>query len=574
LSTFACRMDNLTPGRKLILDLLAQSVAKIQAAEAENEVMKVKDVKTENRKGGIKRELMEVPEKLRKKLKAGKKPEEHDGTKEEVQFILKHGDIKAENDDYKDKKENKVENNEEVKLGSKDKMLKNLELKIKSKKRKRGDKEKENMETSKLPFKINAEYTEMKTEEIDLGSYAKTEFKANIVKNESKKEIIKVDDESNFNSDTYVIKKEPTKQKLKEGHAKEFSQDKKLNSKEVKIMSNKEKRKKKDKVIVGTSPTPVMIKSKYTEIKSEDLDLDKSYVNHDSKVNKPPNCSIEEDDRLHVGCKNMSGPFEQAIKAKNVKQKDPEILNLKHKSKKRPSGYKCKRFSSEEDQIILKAIEEFGDNIDIAQIAEDLQRTFDSVRHEVLKLKLGNTKKKLAWKKYTLAEDLVILDAVLVNLGEDSLKVVNLTQSGWREIGAQIGKRGSSLRTRWDTKLRPWILQHFAGTRNLDLKRPLANFLVENFPDVNSIDWSSVVSNPEFAGHTQVSLRDCFSRFLFRNVLHKDGEDITLTMIAEFANAKYADGGRKVLDKDLKRQQDIIDYFECYVKTKGIKNFL
>ena len=65
-------MENLTPGRKLILDLLAKSVAKIQAAEAENEV-KVEDVEIDGRKGKMKRESMEVPVKLRKKIKAGKK---------------------------------------------------------------------------------------------------------------------------------------------------------------------------------------------------------------------------------------------------------------------------------------------------------------------------------------------------------------------------------------------------------------------------------------------------------------------------------------------------------------------
>jgi len=526
-------MDNLTPGRKLILDLLAKSVAKIQATEAKNEV-KVEDVKSDGRKGGIKRESMEVLEKSRKKMKAGKKPEELDETKEQLNLILKPGDIKAENVEYK---ENKVENSEEVKLGSSGKLLKNEEVKIKSKKWKMGGKEKENVETPRTPFKIKTEYTEMKTEEIDLGSYVKTESKANVVKNESKINIIKVDDESKIKSDTCVIKKEPA-----------------------------------------------MIKSEYSEIKIEKRDFYKSYANHEIKVNELPYCSIlnivknennkdsiKEDDNLHVESKNKSNTFEQTKIAKNVKQKDLVLQNSKRKYEKR-IGFKCKRFSSEEDKIILEAIEKFGDKIDIAQIAEDLQRTVQSIRQEVLKLKAGKEKKKI--RKYTLAEDLVILDAVLENLGEDSLKVVNLTNSGWRKIGAQIGKLGTSLRTRWDVKIRPWILQHFAGTRNLDLKRPLANYLAQNFLDVNSIDWSSVVSNPEFAGHTQISLRKYFSSYLFRTELHKDAADISLKMIAEFANTKYAEGGRKVLDKDLKRQQEIIDYFEGYVKTKGIENFL
>ena len=65
-------MDKLTPGRKLILDLLAKSIAKFQAAEAENE-LKVEHVEKEVRKGNMKVESNEVPVKLRKKIKVDKK---------------------------------------------------------------------------------------------------------------------------------------------------------------------------------------------------------------------------------------------------------------------------------------------------------------------------------------------------------------------------------------------------------------------------------------------------------------------------------------------------------------------
>jgi hypothetical protein len=353
------------------------------------------------------------------------------------------------------------------------------------------------------------------------------------------------------------------------------SKEKEPKTEELKINGKNGKRKNKENVLVDTTPLPVKIKSEYTEMKTEDIYLE-SYVKPEIKDNKLTSIStlcivkngnnkdsIKVDDNLD---------YKSKIKSDILQRGHKRECSKKHKTK-RKSGFSSKRFSPEEDQIILDAIEEFGDEIDIAQIAEDLQRTVSSIGQEVRKLKAGKEKKKLV-KKYTLSEDLVILDAVLENLGEDSLKLVNLTQSAWREIGAQIGKEAESLRTRWDVKIRPWILQHFAGTLNLDLKRPLANYLAENFPDVNSIDWSSVARKPAFAGHTQISLRSYFSSFLFRSVLHKDCEDISLERIAKFANTKYAEGGRKVLDKDLKRQQEIIAYFECFVKTKGIENFL
>lgn len=254
--------------------------------------------------------------------------------------------------------------------------------------------------------------------------------------------------------------------------------------------------------------------------------------------------------------------------------KEDRDKSQKHRINKRKAGTSLRKFSPEEDEIILNAMEKFGDKINFAQLAEDLQRTEKSMRHEVRRLKAGKKKKKV--QQFTLTEDLMILDAVLKNMGEESLEIVNLTQDGWREFTAQTGRVEDSQRKRWDKKLRPWILQHFAGTLNLEIKRPLSNYLAEHFSDINSVDWHSVIKKPEFAGHTTISLRSYFSN-LFHSVkdsLHKDGADITLEMIAEFANTKYAAGGRKVLDKDLKRQQEIIDYFKCYVKTNCITNFL
>ena len=87
--------------------------------------------------------------------------------------------------------------------------------------------------------------------------------------------------------------------------------------------------------------------------------------------------------------------------------------------------------------------------------------------------------------------------------------------------------------------MKPWILQHYSGTLNLDIRRPLANYLADNFEDINAIDWPLVASNSEFAGHTEGSLRYLFTNSLFSpaNASSKkkyEEEDITLGLIAEF----------------------------------------
>ena len=101
------------------------------------------------------------------------------------------------------------------------------------------------------------------------------------------------------------------------------------------------------------------------------------------------------------------------------------------------------------------------------------------------------------------------MDAVLKHLNEQSLENLNLSTREWEEVRDQIG-RGSHIRTRWSLALKPWIVQHYAGTINLDIRRPLANYLADNFNDVNLIDWNTVASLPDFVGHTQDSLRHIF----------------------------------------------------------------
>ena len=102
----------------------------------------------------------------------------------------------------------------------------------------------------------------------------------------------------------------------------------------------------------------------------------------------------------------------------------------------------------------------------------------------------------------------------------------------------------------------------------------LANYVADNFKDINSIDWPSVAAKTEFAGHTQASLRCVFFSnllILTKRHLNAVSEDITLEMVADFVNKASASGGRKVRDTILTRQKEVIYYFECYVKKHCIK---
>ena len=105
----------------------------------------------------------------------------------------------------------------------------------------------------------------------------------------------------------------------------------------------------------------------------------------------------------------------------------------------------------------------------------------------------------------------------------------------------------------------------------------LANYLADNFKDVNSINWPLVAGRPEFDGHTEVSLHYYFGAHLFqRSKQRVNGavEEVTLKLIAEDENEQFKNKKiRQVADKVLKRQEEIISYFEQYVKSKSINIF-
>merc|ERR1719318_2278042 len=259
------------------------------------------------------------------------------------------------------------------------------------------------------------------------------------------------------------------------------------------------------------------------------------------------------------------------------KLKREENRRLKNcKVFKRAAGKSLRRFTLEEDAILFDVIEQFGDKINVQQIAKDLQRNPQSIIDRLSRLRRTGKSTHVRYHCFTLTEDLAVLDAALKCLDSQSLRDLSLPNRDWVVVGEQIGRERLSPRKRWEYTLKPWILQHYSGTLNLDIRRPLANYLAEHFEDINSIDWPSVISKTEFAGHTIPSLRKKFTNLIMctKQAQNEQSEEITLEMIAAFANTKYVLGGRQVSEIQLKRQKEIIEYFECYVKTNCITDFL
>eukprot|EP00092_Neocalanus_flemingeri_P019642 GFUD01021274.1.p1 GENE.GFUD01021274.1~~GFUD01021274.1.p1 ORF type:complete len:618 (+),score=188.57 GFUD01021274.1:152-2005(+) len=286
--------------------------------------------------------------------------------------------------------------------------------------------------------------------------------------------------------------------------------------------------------------------------------------------------------KLAKECNTKHDDRDNQDNTKETKEETTFIERRKRQQMQRKSGLKPRSITPEEDKIILDEIDKFGDNINISQLVKKIGRTHESVRRRINKLQIG--KLSIERNFFRLAEDLVIMDAVLPQLPERSLEMLELPNGEWNSVGDQLGRSrdGRSLGKRWEFSLKPWLLQHFSGTLNLDIRRMLANYLAEHFEDIDSIDWFSVARKPKFAGHTLISLRNQFFNYLNlfktrQDKTSKDGNsEVTLKDVADFTNARYKFGlctVRPVKKNTLTRQKEIIDYFEQYVKKQGVEMF-
>lgn len=216
---------------------------------------------------------------------------------------------------------------------------------------------------------------------------------------------------------------------------------------------------------------------------------------------------------------------ENDSKTNNVRQnKELESKSKIHKKSRKP--YKdciskrfffCKKFTPDEDQIILDAIKDSDVKDASRKLTKKLGRNNMSIECRIQKLLSGVTARQ--YKLFTLNEDLLIIDNVIESLKEgESLYDVGLRDI--KNLSVSIGRHHISVYKRWDTTLRIWLLQFYNKTLNLSIETMLSTFLAENFDEMDKIDWNLVLSVQEFSGHTLSSLKRIFINILLRLSRH------------------------------------------------------
>ena len=251
----------------------------------------------------------------------------------------------------------------------------------------------------------------------------------------------------------------------------------------------------------------------------------------------------------------------------------------KNKNYQLPGGKRS--ITPDEDDQIKAAIEEAGETkVNITALAKQLNRDYGSVKHRIELLKKTGGRKKVS-RSFTLVEDYTLLETLIIpRISNEKLSEILLLEFHCTNLAAQLDKTTNGIRYRWHCSIQPWLLQHYSGTLNLRIERRMANFLAKTFKNVLEINWSMVLVMEEFAGHTETSMKQLLFNLQkgARKKLNLEKSELSLQYVADYCEQVYGEGAqgraKRALAVKMKRQKDIIDFFERKIKELGIVDFL
>ena len=165
---------------------------------------------------------------------------------------------------------------------------------------------------------------------------------------------------------------------------------------------------------------------------------------------------------------NAKGKQSSKVEGAGVGTKDKKAGERKN----RPIGYKVKRFSHAEDEVIREAIANADGKINHNALAKRLNRGHRSIQNRIESLKLNDGIHR--YKNYSQAEDFTILETLILprlKQGEKLSKIV-LSNCHYEQLAKDLNRRVHSVRNRWQGSLQPCLLKFYAGTLNLQVKKP------------------------------------------------------------------------------------------------------
>jgi len=319
--------------------------------------------------------------------------------------------------------------------------------------------------------------------------------------------------------------------------------------------------------------------SKYKHDTKETVKKNKDFI-------KRKGCECDNAKALHLveKMKKTSVVPDNAIKdvsvtvSKNKSKRKSEVKDVR-KPHQKVFQKETQFFTPREDAIILNTIKEMGDDINLKELANELGRDPRSVKHRLKKLKSGNTG-RIRHKHFSLTEDEAILEKVLPGLQKCKLRNLVLHDEKFLDdLAAALGRpnNSKSVGQRWNYYLQPWIMQHYAGTLNLDIRMMLVNHLAETYQNRKSVDWEAVAEKSEFAGNTATNLKQTFALVLSATYYAKTSQnkvEASWEQILDRCREYISQTRRKNCKKTELRRFQVIQYFENYVNKLKIDDFL
>jgi len=241
-------------------------------------------------------------------------------------------------------------------------------------------------------------------------------------------------------------------------------------------------------------------------------------------------------------------------------------------SKKNKGLMSAVHFNPNEDLIILEALKKEKDvGVVIRKLKIELKRSYRSIQHRIVKLQSGSSRRET--KTFSLAEDLKIIDNAVesIRYGQ-TLSRCEIAKVD--DLAANLNREAKSINSRWNLILRPWLLQYFKKTLNLDIRPMLINHLAANFTSIRDIDWKTIEKMPEFSGHTIESIKNVFLKSIhlpLSRLLKIPRTEVTLRQLADASKSYHFS---QITKEKQVRQKEIIDYFVSLVSSHNLKNFV
>ena len=281
-----------------------------------------------------------------------------------------------------------------------------------------------------------------------------------------------------------------------------------------------------------------------------------------------------------LNCEKFSSIVSQSVnERKNVEGSESNSHELKSMKgaiatsmkKTYKAGGKKKRFTHEEDAIILRSYEIDGEELDYTSLAKKMERSHASVKTRLLMLKKGDIQKRHT--AFTLLEDKAIIDMVFPY--QNQALEGQVPSWEWLKIAEEMSQRRSqTLRSRWEHYLKPWLLQDQAGTLNLNISSLLMSHLVSSYSSIDAIVWSEVAKIADFRGHTEASLRGMFYSKLLKGAAGALGKGKHLVTLREVAEVHSARVERETKRNVRERQEELIKYWGDKKKTMELMDSL